>query len=452
MSVSTTAGLTLGLAQRAASLDAAEIPDDVVELARQSLLDWFAVTLGGSHEDASRMLLEILPPAGDPGDERTATAVGHRVRLNVLDAALFNGTSSHRLDFDDVNVAFLGHASVAVLAAALALAEQIDSSVSELLTAYLAGYETTCRLAVGLGPEPYLRGFHATGTTGTIGAAAACARLLGLDPDGTAAALGIAASQAAGLKCNFGTMTKSLHAGKACQGGLLAALLAARGFTANPGAIEADQGFVAAYGGEDDTSAALEDPSSGWHLRDNLFKYHASCFFTHSTIEGLRELQNRSSFAPEDVEQITIHVTELELGTCVIPAPSTGLEVKFSLPHLSAMTVLGRSTASIDDADAVDADAVLLRSRVLMVPDGEPGAPTHVEVRLRDGGSLATARDVSKPNPDLDAQGKRLAEKFRNLAAPVLGDSGAATLLRSLTDLDGSHPVRELMLGSRPAG
>ena len=109
--------MTLGLAQRAASLEPAEIPDDVTELARQSLLDWFGVTLGGSHEDAARMLLEILP-ARDPEDERTATAVGHRVRLGVLDAALLNGTSSHRLDFDDVNVTFLGHASVAVLAGA----------------------------------------------------------------------------------------------------------------------------------------------------------------------------------------------------------------------------------------------------------------------------------------------------------------------------------------------
>ena len=158
MSVSTTAGLTLGLAQRAASLEPAEIPDDVTELARQSLLDWFGVTLGGSHEDAARMLLEILPP---PAMRRTSgppPPSGTELRLGVLDAALLNGTSSHRLDFDDVNVTFLGHASVAVLAGALALAEQLDSSVSELLTAYIAGYETTCRLALALGPEPYLPG------------------------------------------------------------------------------------------------------------------------------------------------------------------------------------------------------------------------------------------------------------------------------------------------------
>ncbi len=247
-------------------------------------------------------------------------------------------------------------------------------------------------------------------------------------------------------------MTKSLHAGRACQGGLLAALLAARGFTANPDAIEAEQGFVAAYGAEHDTSAALADPPSGWHLRENLFKYHASCFFTHSTIEGLLQLQRESPFAPEDVEQVTIHVSELELGTCVIPEPSTGLEVKFSLPHLSAMTILGRSTASIDDADAVDPDCVGLRSRVLMVPDGDAGAPTQVEVRLRDGSRLTAACEVSRPNTDLGTQGARLADKFRILAGPVLGAGGAAKLERALTDLDGSQPVRELMRLTRPVG
>ena len=136
----------------------------------------------------------------------------------------------------------------------------------------------------------------------------------------------------------------------------------------------------------------------------------------------------------------------------MIPEPSTGLEVKFSLPHLGAMTILGRSTASIDDADAVDPDSVQLRSRVLMVPDGEAGAPTQVEVQLRDGSPLTVACDVSRPTTDLGAQGARLAEKFRILAEPVLGAGGAATLERELTDLDESQPVRELMRLTRPAG
>ena len=451
MGVPTATGLTLALAGRAASLEENALPEDVLERARQSLLDWFAVTLGGSREDAPAALLAILP-GGDDDDARTATVVGHRVRLSALDAALVNGTSSHVLDFDDVNLAFLGHASVAVLAAALALGEQLDRNVSELLTAYVAGYETTCRLAVALGPEPYMRGFHATGTTGTIGAAAACARLLELDAERTAAALGIAASQAAGLKANFGTMTKSLHAGRACQAGLLSAELAAAGFTAGIDAIEADQGFAQASGGERDAAAALAEPPSGWHQRDNLFKHHASCFFTHSTIEGLRALKREGAFAADDVERITLHVSEVELGTCVIPEPSTALEVKFSLAHLAAMAVLGRSTAAIEDAAATDPETVALRDRVVLVNDGQPQAPTRVEVELHDGSSFAAAADVSSPESDLEAQAARLAEKFQVLAEPVLGTRGAAALLLAITDRDDSRSVRRLADAARPAG
>jgi len=445
MSLSATAELTLGLAQRAAALG--ELPQDIRERARQSLLDWFAVTLGGCGEAAPAALLAILP-AGDPGDPRTAGAVGHDARLGALDAALLNGTSSHVLDFDDVNLAFLGHASVAVLAAVLALAEQRSRSVDDALVAYVAGYETACRLAVALGPEPYQRGFHATGTGGTFAAAASCARLLALDAETTARALGIAASQAAGLKCNFGTMTKSLHAGKACQSGLLSALLAERGFTADPNAIEAEQGFAAVSGGGHDVQAALAD---GWHLRANLFKHHASCFFTHSTIEGLLELQRERPFGAGEVAEVEIHVSDVELGTCVIPEPATGLEVKFSLPHLAAMTILGRSTASITDEDAADAAAVALRSRVVLTHDGEPGTPTLVDVRLSDGSRLSAAHDVDTPAADLDAEGGRLAAKFTVLAEPVLGEQRADALLLALTELDGARPVRELVRAAQPA-
>jgi 2-methylcitrate dehydratase PrpD len=446
VSVSATAGLTLGLAQRACSPE--QLPDEIRERARQSLLDWFAVTIGGCREDAPAALLAILCPQSGA---RAASAVGHDLRLSALDAALLNGTSSHVLDFDDVNLAFLGHASVAVLAAVLALAEERDLAVAEAVAAYVAGYETACRLAVALGPEPYLRGFHATGTAGTFAAAAGCSRLLGLDAHRTAQALGIAASQAAGLKCNFGTMTKSLHAGNACRSGLLAALLASRGFTADPGAVEAEQGFAAVAGGEREAGDALADPPSGWHLRENLFKHHASCFFTHSTIEGLLDLTREHAFAAEEVERVELHVTDVEMGTCVIPEPSTGLEVKFSLPHLAAMTILGRSTASIGDADAVDSETVALRSRVVLSHDGEPGAPTRVEVRLRDGRRLAAAHDVNAPETDLGAQGTRLAEKFRVLAVPVLGAERAEALLAALTDLDEPLPVRALMRAAQPA-
>jgi 2-methylcitrate dehydratase PrpD len=371
------------------------------------------------------------------------------VRLTELHAALVNGTSSHRLDFDDVNATFLGHVSVAIGAAVLALAEELDADGAQLVTAFVAGYETACRIAVALGPEPYLRGFHSTGTIGTLGAAAGCARLLALDADRTAVAIGLAASQAAGLKSNIGTMTKSFHAGKACENGLLAARLAARGFTANTDAIEAPQGFAAVSGGSCDAGAALGEPPSGWYLRDNLFKYHASCYWTHSTLEGIRELRAAGVSAAE-VERVVIHVSALELGACVIPAPVNALEVKFSIAHLAAMALLGRPTELITDADAHDPEVIALRASVELAHDGAPGRPTVVEVTTRDGVTRPAAVDVNTAQRDLALQYDRLAEKFDGLASPVIGTASATALREALRTLDERHRIRELMALTRP--
>jgi 2-methylcitrate dehydratase PrpD len=444
MNVVAAPGLTLALGEKSSALAFEELPEDVLEIARQALLDWFGVTLSGSREDGPMMLIETLPP-GDPSDYRTVSVVGHPVRLAAPHAALVNGTASHRLDFDDVNMHFLGHASVAVLGAALALAEQQDASGQDLITAFIAGYETACRIAVAIGPQPYLRGLHSTGTVGAFGAAAACARLLDLDAGQTAVAFGIAASQAAGLKCNLGTMTKSLHAGKACENGLLAALLAARGFTASTASIEADQGFAALAGGTCDMGAALADPPSGWFLRDNLFKYHAACFFTHSMIEGIRDLRSAGGVVAEQVEHVTVHVGEVELGACAIPEPATGLEVKFSLVHLAAMALLDRDTTVITDGDAVDPQVIALRSKVILADDGPTGQPTRVEVELRDGSVVHRAHDVGTPEKDLSAQHERLTRKFLSLAQPVIGSAAAAELLSQVRTLDSGISVRRLM-------
>jgi 2-methylcitrate dehydratase PrpD len=444
MSVATERGLTLALARGSSALAFEDMPHDVVEIARQALLDWFGVTIGGCGEEAPSMLLDTLPP-GDSREQRNVTVVGRAVRLPALHAALVNGTASHALDFDDVNLTLPGHASVAVIAAALALAEQRRSSGRELITAFVAGYETACRVALAIGARPYLRGFHATGTVGTFAAAAACARLLGLDSERTAMAFGLAASQAAGLKCNFGTMAKPLHAGKACENGLLSALLADRGFTANSAAIEAAQGFAALAGGSCDMAAALAEPPDGWHLRENVFKYHAACFFTHSTIEGIRELRSGRLTTAAQVQRVTLHVSEVELGACAIAAPVSELEVKFSIAHLAAMALLDRDTTVITDADAADDEVLALRAKVGLVADGPAGEPTRVEVVLRDGSILCAAVAVGRPQRDLAAQQERLSRKFLRLAEPVLGPVRAAALREQLPGVDAAPDLRHLM-------
>jgi 2-methylcitrate dehydratase PrpD len=409
-------GLTRALAERSAGLGAADLPDDVIEISRQALMDWFGVALGGCREAAPELVLAAM----GGGDSGPATLVGRGTRRSAMVAATVNGTASHALDFDDVNMLAIAHVSAAVLPAALALAEELELDAQALLVGYIAGYETIGRVGAAIGPEPYLRGHHATGTLGAFGAAAACARLLGLDAERTAVALGLAATQAAALKCHFGTMAKPLHAGRAAAAGLLAARLAAGGFTARDSAIEAEQGFAALAGGGCDEAAALADPPSGWYVRDNLFKHHASCFLTHSMLEGLGELLDG-----RPVERVVVHISELERGTCAIASPASGLEVKFSLVHLAAMVLCGRSTAVVLDADASDPALLAARELVVLEDDGAAGEPTRVDARFSDGTSRSAAIDVNTPDRDLARQGERLAEKFYRLAAPVLGEEGA---------------------------
>ena len=243
------------------------------------------------------------------GGEPVATIVGHAARLPVLSAALVNGSASHALDFDDVNLAMTGHPSVTILPGLLALAEQRGSSGAEVLTAFVAGYELQCRIGPVIAPGHYDGlGFHTTGTIGSFGAAAACARLLGLDSEKFAMALGIVGTQAAGLKSLFGTMCKPLHAGKASYHGVLSAKLAARGFTARPDVLECAQGFARTRGPDFNPERAMQAPPGGWYICDDLFKCHAACYLTHAPIETARKLREQYGVKPEQVEKIRLPV------------------------------------------------------------------------------------------------------------------------------------------------
>jgi 2-methylcitrate dehydratase PrpD len=237
-----------------------------------------------------------------------------------------------------------------------------------------------------------------------------------------------------------GTMSKSFHAGKACENGLLAALLAQNGFTANESAIESAKGFAATASGQCDAAAALAEPPLGWHILSNLFKFDASCYMTHSTLAGIRELRAQQKLNTDELAEIRLHLGELEFATCALPRPTTGLEVKFSVAHLAAMAALGRSTMVIDDAAADDPAVVALREKVTVIDDGTSGAPTVVEVVLNDGRRLSTACDVNTPERDLALQRRRLEQKFRTITKAHLGADRAESLIAGVAvpaaDLD----------------
>ena len=295
---------------------------------------------------------------------RRPTGEHHRPSdpLPALSAALVNGAAGHALDYDDVNMAMPGHPSVAILPGLLALAELRRSSGREVITAFVAGYETACRIGAAMQPGHYNLGFHSTGTVGAFGAAAACARLLGLDAEATAMALGIAGTQAAGLKSQFGTMCKPFHAGKAAQNGLLAARLAARGFSSRADIIECVQGFASTHGPDFSPEAALATPEAGLHLFANLFKYHAACYLTHAPIECARRLREQHRLTPEAVAGITLRLDASCERVCNIQAPVDGLQSKFSLRQTVAMALAGVDTASLGAYSAENArDPALIR-------------------------------------------------------------------------------------------
>jgi 2-methylcitrate dehydratase PrpD len=446
---SAASGLTRVLASRAAGTRYEALPPEVRQVARQCVLDFFAVALAGAAEPLVRILLD---DAVAEGGAPAATVIGHEPRLPPLAATLVNGAASHALDYDDVNLAMPGHPTVAVLPGLLALAEQRRASGRALIEAFVAGYETQCRLGAALRPGHYDLGFHATGTVGAFGAAAGCARLLGLDEDGVARALGIAGTGAAGLKSMFGTMCKPFHAGKASENGLRAARLAARGLTTRTDVIECVQGFAATHGPDFAPEAARAEPPRGFHVLANLFKYHAACYLTHASIENATRLRREHGIGLDDVERLPIRMARTGDRVCNIPEPRDGLETKFSVRHTTAMALAGVDTAGLaiyNEATAMDPHLVAARSRIAIeFQDGWPDALSELVVELRDGRCLEARHDAGAPATDLAAQEAKLLAKFDALVPPVLGAGRAARLRALILDLDALDDASELLRAS----
>jgi 2-methylcitrate dehydratase PrpD len=307
----TSRSVTERLAAHARALTFEDLPDRVVLVAKTCLLDWLGCALAGSREP----LTDIL--AAEVDADGPATLIGRDRGASPHWAALVNGAAGHALDYDDTHLHMSGHPTAPVAPAVLALAESSGSSGRDIVAAFVAGVETECRLGAVMGAGHYAVGWHATGTMGTFGAAAACASLLGVAEERWLHAFGLAGTQAAGLKSVFGSMAKPLHAGKAAANGLLAARLAANGFTSNPDIVDTHQGFAVTHTStfRPDVLDHLEDR---WLVAETLFKYHASCYLTHSAMEATRALGVRA----DDVESARVIVPPGHMDVCGIPEPT----------------------------------------------------------------------------------------------------------------------------------
>jgi 2-methylcitrate dehydratase PrpD len=433
------------IAKRAAALVWRDLPDDLVERTKQCLLDWFAVTVAGAQDELTDILVR---EAIEEGAKGSASLVGRTETTLPSMAALINGAASHALDYDDVNFAMGGHPTVTVVPALLALGEQMKASGRLFIESFVAGYETSGRVGRLVAPSHYQRGFHVTGTVGSFSATAAAGRMLGLTQEQLAVAFGIAATQAAGLKSNFGTMCKPLHAGTASEHGLRAARLAARGFTARGDSLECDQGFASSQSDHLSVDAALGEPPQGWHLRNNLFKYHAACYLTHAPIECAKEIRLRSNFPPERVKKILLRIDAGADKVCNIESPKTGLEAKFSLRQTVAMALSGIDTASLDSYnDAVTQEPRIKALRDKVSIDFKPDwahSLAEMAIELDDGTTLETSHDSGIPWADIGKQRTALEIKFDSLVTPVLGTAGAHRLRDTIDRIDTLADIGEL--------
>jgi 2-methylcitrate dehydratase PrpD len=414
-------------------------------MAQHCLLDWLAVSVRGSREP----LVDILvTEALERGAHGPYPVIGRNERLTLVDAALVTGSAAHVLDYDDGNRAG-GHLTAPIASALLPLAMQLRSSGREVINAFVAGYELSARVGFLIQPGHYARGFHPTATLGTFGAAAACARLLGLNAELTEQTLGIAATSAAGLVASFGTMCKPLHVGRAAMNGLLAARLARHGFTGQRGALEHKFGFAASHSDDFNSPAALAAPAAGFHLLANVFKFHAACAGTHALIDALTELRDAQALTPALIDCVIVDMNPRMDKVCNIAVPATGLEAKFSMRMAAVLALAGIDTSAPD----IFTDELVQRPALTQLRDritvrlSEAIAPLDVEVELalKDGRRLHARRKGDQPETDLDQQRRRLETKASRLIESALGIERCRALISAIGSLATAEHVGELL-------
>ncbi len=392
------------------------------EMMRLSLFDWAACGIAGEAEPLAAIL---RAKALDEGGAGQASLIGGG-KGPMRAAALVNGAVSHALDYDDTHFAHIGHPSVAVIPAALAMAEVKGAGLEDMIEAALIGAEGSVRVGLWLGRDHYQIGFHQTATAGAFGATLAAGRIAGLSQAAMVQALGLAATRASGLKSQFGTMGKPYNAGIAAETGIEAADLAGRGFTSSPVGLSGLQGFGQTHAGiaEED---ALEGLGARWRMESVSHKFHACCHGLHATIEALRGLGPSGA----DVERVRIRTHPRWMTVCNQPAPDTGLGAKFSYAHVVAMVLAGVDTSAIanfSDEMARRPDLVALRGLVTVEADPRLSEmEARVAVTSKDGGLREGSYDLDAPM-SLEVRG----EKLRRKAEGLLGAARAKALWQAV--------------------
>ena len=460
-------GLTQEVANFVRQTRYRDLPANVVGAAQGFILDGLGVALAGSTDECSRIVQAQIRQMGGNGQ---ATVLGTALSVPMAKAALANGVAAHAMDYDDTQLStskeavygLLTHPTTPVLAAALAVGEKNRISGKELLLAYILGVEVECRIADAINPRHYQSGFHSTATMGGLGAAMAAGKILGLKEEALIRTLGIAASMASGLRENFGTMTKPLHAGRAAENGVTAALLAQAGFTAAMNILEARRGFYNAMaGGYDEGKIAGRLGRPYFMLEPGIsIKPYPSGSLSHPAQDLILDLVKQNDLHAADIESIEVGTNSNVPNALIYPMPKNALEGKFSIPFCMAIAVLERKAgiAQFQDPKVRDRKVIELMKRVALVVDDELEALGYDQVRscirikLKDGRMIEGRYDVARGHPEKPMSWTELGEKFYDCASLVLPRKNAEEAMGLVARLEQQPSLAPLLraLGKGP--
>ena len=444
---------TKALASWAVNLNSSSLPDLVRKAALQSSYNYIGCTIGGSNHPAVTKAHEALSPFFGPG---LSSLLGHKgaKKADAQHAALLNGIASHVHDYDDTHLATIIHPTGPVASALVAYAEykgSIDGST--LLGALTAGIEASCKIGLAVWPEHYDIGWHITSSTGSVGAAVAVGKLVGLSEEQMAHAIGIAAVQVVGLREMFGSDTKSFHPGRAAQSGLLAALLAEKGYTSSPQALEAKRGWanVVAGGGTPKLEQYISELGQTWEIEANAFKPFPCGIVCHPAIDGciqLHEEIQKKGLKVQDIEKVEAVVHPLVIELTSKRKPKDGLEGKFSVFHGGAVGLLYGKAGPAQYADDVvtDAAVIAIRDKIEATPDNNlKPDETYLTIHFANGSELEKHIQHAIGSLEVPMTDEQLTTKFVDQSALVLGDEGAKAASDAAWNIADAHDVAKVL-------
>lgn len=447
---STDAEVTKRLAEWVCESDIQSVPEPVLQAATRTLLNWMGCAVGACRHESVDITLRALGPFMGTGQ---ASILGRNEKVDALNAALLNGIGSHVFDFDDTHLKTIIHPAGPVASAILALSEYRPVSGRDFLHALILGVEVECRIGNAVYPAHYDVGWHITGTTGVFGAAAACGRLLGLDPQQMCWALGTAATQAAGLREMFGSMCKPLHVGRAAQNGLASAFLAAEGFTSSEQALEAPRGFANVLSTQQDYAEIVEGLGEHYEILLNTYKPFPCGIVIHPSIDACIQLKQEHQLKGQEIQAVELRVHPLALELTGKKTPRTGLEGKFSVYHSAAVALVHGQAGMAEYSDEVvnDPRIIAVRDRVSATADDAiHEAKAIARAQLNDGRVVEKVVEFAVGSLERPLSDKAIAEKVHDLSDSILGAEAVDGMIQACRNVWNFDDASELARAATP--